>query len=119
MAAWAAQAGRLLRSVCLRPVERVETLMEPVVRAQAMLLVEEMEIMVVMAHLHSVQARCCTAQVVEAMAVSEDRPVAETAAIGVSPDQTENLILVAAVAAAESSMRVITADPAVRAAAAS
>ena len=119
MAAWAAQAGRLLHSVCLRPVERVEISMETVLRAQAMLLVEAMDIMVVMAHFHSEQARCCTAQVVEAMAVSEDRPVAETAAIGVSPDQTENRILAAAVVEAVSSMKVITADPAARAAAAS
>ena len=93
--------------------------MEPVMRAQAMLLVEEMEIMVVMAHLHSVQARCCTAQVVEAMAVSEDRPAAEKAAHGAYPDQTEHRILVAAAVAAESSMRAITADPAAQAAAAS
>ena len=113
------QGERLLHSVCLRPAERVETSMETVLRAQAMLLVEAMEIMVVLAHLHSAQARCCTAQVVEAMAVSEDRPAAETAAHGANPDQTENRILAAAVAAAVSSMRAITADPAARAAAAS
>ena len=113
------QEERLLHSVCLRPAERVETSMETVLRAQATHPVEAMDIMAVMAHLHSEQARCCTAQVVEAMAVSEDRPVAETAAIGTNPDQTENRILAAAVAAAVSSIGAITANPAEWAAAAS